>query len=130
LISRTASSLNSRVNCRLSMTHLLLHKTPNSVSSEPGAAQIKPVADELESVRIGGIDLVEKYQRSWESGRQIIEKLYQGSDDKVAALKAVAGVFKERTIDRTRRLFGNRSVELQQYIDQLSGFAQEMQRAQ
>src|SRR5712664_1434571 len=39
LISRTASSLNSRVNCRLSMTHLLLHKTPNSVSSEPGAAQ-------------------------------------------------------------------------------------------
>jgi integrase len=30
--------LNSRVNCRLSMTHLLLHKTPNSVSSEPGAA--------------------------------------------------------------------------------------------
>jgi hypothetical protein len=38
-ISRTASSLNSRVNFRLSMTHLLLHKTPNSVSSEPGAAQ-------------------------------------------------------------------------------------------
>jgi hypothetical protein len=38
LISRTASSLNSRVNCRLSMTHLLFHKTPNSVSSEPGAA--------------------------------------------------------------------------------------------
>jgi hypothetical protein len=39
LISRTASSLNSRVNCLLSMTHLLLHKTPNSVSSEPGAVQ-------------------------------------------------------------------------------------------
>src|SRR6202161_4749651 len=39
LIRRTASSLNSRVYCRLSMTHLLLHKTPNSVSSEPGAAQ-------------------------------------------------------------------------------------------
>src|SRR3954451_4150994 len=39
LISRTASSLNSRVNCLLSMTHLLFHKTPNSVSSEPGAAQ-------------------------------------------------------------------------------------------
>jgi predicted nucleotide-binding protein len=38
LISRTASSLNSRVNCLLSMTHLLFHKTPNSVSSEPGAA--------------------------------------------------------------------------------------------
>jgi hypothetical protein len=31
--------LNSRVNCLLSMTHLLLHKTPNLVSSEPGAAQ-------------------------------------------------------------------------------------------
>jgi hypothetical protein len=27
------------VNFRLSITHLLLHKTPNSVSSEPGAAQ-------------------------------------------------------------------------------------------
>src|SRR6476660_6143982 len=39
LISRTASSLNSRVNCLLSMTHLPLHKTPNLVSSEPGAAQ-------------------------------------------------------------------------------------------
>jgi hypothetical protein len=32
--------LNSRVNFRLSMTHLLLHKTPNLVSSEPGAAQV------------------------------------------------------------------------------------------
>src|SRR5205814_550760 len=39
LTSFTASSLNSRVNFRLSMTHLLLHKTPNLVSSEPGAAQ-------------------------------------------------------------------------------------------
>src|SRR5436305_6250310 len=38
LTSFTASSLNSRVNFRLSMTHLLLHKTPNLVSSEPGAA--------------------------------------------------------------------------------------------
>src|SRR5712672_3969234 len=39
--SRTGfESLNSRVNCRLSMTHLLLHKTPNSVSSEPGAAHL------------------------------------------------------------------------------------------
>jgi hypothetical protein len=32
--------LNSRVNCLRSMMHLLLHKTPNSVSSEPGAAQL------------------------------------------------------------------------------------------
>src|SRR3954451_4157189 len=40
LISRTASSLNSRVNCLLSMTHLPLHKTPNLVSSEPGAAHL------------------------------------------------------------------------------------------
>src|ERR1039457_1686238 len=40
LTSLTASSLNSRVNFRLSITHLLLHKTPNSVSSEPGAAQL------------------------------------------------------------------------------------------
>jgi hypothetical protein len=38
LIRLTASSLNSRVNFRLSMRHLLLHKTPNLVSSEPGAA--------------------------------------------------------------------------------------------
>jgi adenine-specific DNA-methyltransferase len=32
--------LNSRVNCLRSMTHLLFHKTPNLVSSEPGAAHI------------------------------------------------------------------------------------------
>ena len=32
------SEQNSRVNFRLSITHLLLHKTPNLVSSEPGAA--------------------------------------------------------------------------------------------
>src|SRR5205814_9631400 len=43
LTSFTASSLNSRVNFRLSMTHLLLHKTPNLVSSEPGAAHIENV---------------------------------------------------------------------------------------
>ena len=93
-------------------------------------SQIKPAASELESVRIRGNDLIENYQRSWESGRQIIERLYQGSDEKVAALKAVATVFKERTIDRTRGLFGDRVVELQNYIDQLSGFAREMQKVQ
>jgi hypothetical protein len=38
--SFTASSLNSRVNFRLSIAHLRFHKTPNSVSSKPGAAQI------------------------------------------------------------------------------------------
>jgi len=43
LISRTASSLNSRVNCLLSMTYLLFRKTPNSVSSEPGQLR-KPSA--------------------------------------------------------------------------------------
>jgi hypothetical protein len=63
-------------------------------------------------------------------GRQIIEQLYRGSDEKVGRLKAVAAVFKERTIDRTRRLFGDRGVELEQYIDQLSGYAQDMQRVQ
>jgi hypothetical protein len=31
--------LNSRVNFRLSITHLRFHKTPNSVSSKPGTAQ-------------------------------------------------------------------------------------------
>src|ERR1700684_4163364 len=40
LISRTASSLNSRVNLRLSMTHLPFHETPNAVSPEPGAGQL------------------------------------------------------------------------------------------
>src|SRR3984885_5800786 len=62
LIRRTASSLNSRVNCRLSMTHLLLHKTPNSVSSEPGAAQTRfeSHAFEWEAAwlhRRGGLDI-------------------------------------------------------------------------
>src|SRR5262245_29586735 len=39
LIRRKASSLNSRVNFRLSMTTSGSIKTPNSVSSEPGAGQ-------------------------------------------------------------------------------------------
>jgi hypothetical protein len=91
---------------------------------------IKPLAAELEAVRVRGLDLVEKYQRSWESGRQITEQLYRGSDEKVGRLKAVAAAFKERTIDRTRKLFGNRGIELEQYIDQLSGYAQEMQKVQ
>src|SRR5580704_8870562 len=56
LIRRTASSLNSRVNCRLSMTHLLLHKTPNLVPSEPGAAQV--VAAEIANFGFGTLDRV------------------------------------------------------------------------
>src|SRR5271155_2021018 len=53
LIRRTASSLNSRVNCRLSITHLLLHKTPNSVSSEPGAAQMWTISAKWEALASG-----------------------------------------------------------------------------
>jgi hypothetical protein len=91
-------------------------------------ARIKPLSAELEIVRSRGFDLVEKYQQSWESGRRMIEELYQDSDDKVGHLKAVAAVFKERTIDRTKKLFGDRGVELERYISQLSGFAEEMRR--
>jgi hypothetical protein len=63
LISRTASSLNSRVYCRLSMTHLLLHKTPNSVSSEPGAAhkQVFEPKDFLCRQEYSDIDPVESF---------------------------------------------------------------------
>jgi hypothetical protein len=117
-----------RDNCR----NRLKERVSEVVSSYSAEMQtpIKPLAAELESVRVRSLDLVEKYQRSWESGRQIIEQLYRGSDEKVGRLKAVAAVFKERTIDRTRKLFGNRGVELEHYINQLSGYAQEIGRVQ
>jgi hypothetical protein len=38
------------------MTHLLLHKTPNSVSSEPGAAQKSNPDTEIEVALSGGIE--------------------------------------------------------------------------
>src|SRR4051812_17960987 len=60
LTSFTASSLNSRVNFRLSMTHLLLHKTPNLVSSEPGAAQTMHTGSR--SLIVAG---EHRFNRSW-----------------------------------------------------------------
>jgi hypothetical protein len=41
LIRRTASSLNSRVNFRLSMTHLQIHQNTYSVSAEPVQAKLR-----------------------------------------------------------------------------------------
>lgn len=76
------------------------------------------------------LDAVEGYRKQWEQARQIIEKLYQESDDKVTKFKSVATTFKERTMDRTRQLFGNRGHELERYIDLLEDSRQTMREIQ
>ena len=66
---------------------------------------------------------MEEYKKSWENGRRIFEGLYLETDDKIKRFKTVSTVFKERTIDRTRKLFGNRRIELDQYIETLDGYS-------
>jgi hypothetical protein len=61
LIRRTASSLNSRVNFRLSMTTSSSIKTPNSVSSEPGAGHLtKAVQQSLIRLAVGAAEQYSK----------------------------------------------------------------------
>ncbi len=52
------------------------------------------------------------------------------SDDKVTKFKSVATTFKERTMDRTRQLFGNRGQELERYIDLLEDSRRMMREIQ
>jgi len=70
---------------------------------------------EIESVRRSGRQTLGAYREEWEKAREIIEKLYQQSDDKADKFKSVATAFKERTMDRTRQLFGDRGTELERY---------------
>jgi hypothetical protein len=99
-------------------------------SSHQMKSRFLPLAGEVESVRINGLEIVNSYRQNWEDGRQIIAGLYQETDEKVARFKAVATTFKERTIDRTRQLFGSRGSELEEYIVQLEEQVKEMQQAQ
>ncbi len=87
------------------------------------ATQIRSHADsliaEIEAVRRSGRQTVEAYRAEWEKAREIIEKLYQQSDDKADKFKSVATAFKERTMDRTRQLFGDRGTEFESYSNVL-----------
>jgi hypothetical protein len=76
---------------------------------------------EIDAVRRSGRQTVGAYREEWEKAREIIEKLYQQSDDKVDKFKSVATAFKERTMDRTRQLFGDRGTELERYGSLLLG---------
>jgi hypothetical protein len=83
-----------------------------AVRQDQSRLSLKPVADEIESIRVKGLDVVAAYRTSWEAGRQIIERLYQETDEKITRFKTIAAAFREQTIDRTRKLFGNRGAEL------------------
>jgi hypothetical protein len=76
----------------------------------------------MEAARSKGLGVINSYRQAWESGRRIIEELYHETDEKIKRFKAVSTGFKERTIDRTRKLFGDRRSELDQYIEQLRRF--------
>jgi hypothetical protein len=87
------------------------------------------VADEIELIRKKGLAVVNDYRSAWESARQIIEGLYLETDEKIGRFKSVSTVFKERTIDRTRTLFGERGEELAKHISHLDTSATELQQA-
>jgi hypothetical protein len=74
---------------------------------------------EIDTVRRSGRATVEAYRREWENARAITEKLYQESDDKADKFNMVATGFKERTMDRTRELFGTRGEEFDKYSNLL-----------
>jgi hypothetical protein len=91
--------------------------------------EFQNVADEIELVRKKGLSIVKDYRGAWESARQIIEGLYLETDEKISRFKSVSAVFKERTIDRTRTLFGERAEEFARHISLLEASANELQRA-
>lgn len=70
--------------------------------------QADSVIAEIDRVRRSGRQTIEAYRAEWEKAREIIEKLYQQSDDKADKFKVVATTFKQRAMDRTRQLFGDR----------------------
>ena len=91
--------------------------------------EFQSIADEIELVRKKGLAVVNDYRRAWESARQIIEGLYLETDEKIGRFKSVSTVFKERTIDRTRTLFGERGEELAKHISRLDASATELRQA-
>ena len=108
--ARLAAALTQLVVARAKQIRTLLHS----------------LVTEINTVRRSGRDTVEAYRAEWEKARGIIEKLYQESDDKADKFKLVATAFKERTMDRTRQLFGDRGAELEGYRNQLLEFVTAM----
>jgi hypothetical protein len=91
--------------------------------------EFQSVADEIELVRKKGLAVVNDYRSAWVSARQIIEGLYLETDEKISRFKSVSTVFKERTIDRTRMLFGERGEELAKHISRLDASGTELRQA-
>ena len=87
------------------------------------------IADEVELARKKGLAAVNSYRGAWESARQIIEGLYLETDEKIVCFKSVSAAFKERTIDRTRTLFGERGEEFAGHISRLDASADELRQS-
>ena len=76
---------------------------------------VEPLVVQIDKTRDSGAKIVAAYRKEWEKAREIVESLYQETNDKVDKFKAVATTFKERTMDRTRQLFGDRGAKLDDY---------------
>ena len=99
-----------------------------STSEQQFRNEFQSLADEIELVREKGLNVVNGYRRAWDSARQIIEGLYLETGEKIARFKTISAAFKERTIDRTRTLFGERADEFAKYISRLEASASELQK--
>jgi hypothetical protein len=113
-----------RVRLELGLTQLVLERSSQIRSNS------EALIAEVESIRRSGQQTVEAYRKEWEMARQIIETLYQENDARVAGFKSVATTFKERTMDRTRQLFGDRGCELERYVHLLEDCTTAMREIQ
>jgi hypothetical protein len=100
-----------------------------SANEQQLRSEFQNVADEIELVRKKGLAVVNSYRSAWEAARQIIEGLYLETDEKIGRFKSVSAAFKERTIDRTRTLFGERGEEFARHISRLDASADELRQA-
>jgi hypothetical protein len=100
-----------------------------SLSERKLRAEFQTIADEVELARKKGLGIVNEYRSAWESARRIIEGLYLETDEKIGRFKSVSAAFKERTIDRTRALFGERAEEFAKQISRLESSADDLRMA-
>jgi len=99
--------------CRVRLNDALLQLVGRK--SEEFRQLTEPSIAQIEKVRDAGAQTIAAYRREWENARGLVDTLYQETNDKVEKFKAVATTFKERTMDRTRRLFGDRGATLDGY---------------
>lgn len=114
-------------SCRERLTErvqLLVSANEQQLSNE-----FRSFGEEIELVREKGLNVVNGYRRAWDSARQIIERLYLETGEKITRFKNVSAAFKERTIDRTRTLFGERADEFARHISRLEECASELQKS-